>query len=293
MNIQDYISDGPGFNLFDPPALESRRAKLLALRALALDDPLTAGHQLELSLSVPPQNPDTRSRAVPRLPETVYETITTVLQLEHGIQTGVDLSSQVWTARLVKAPQTLVVLKIIQPSMLYLPDPEEPWMRRYASPKDVACGEAWAYDAMRAQQGVTIPYFFGVQTTVTPSQEPAWVLVLEYIPGLTFTELVKSGSIDDLKDFCRLGLDTMKAIVLAGMILPDLSASNFILTGKPSQRSVIVLDFSHMHPFAPDRDLGQAVLDEQCNFFGMFEDCGCGIGRKRLFQSTCGHRSQE
>ncbi|KAJ7748933.1 hypothetical protein B0H16DRAFT_1725323 [Mycena metata] len=107
------------------------------------------------------------------------------LQLDAMLQLGLDGLSEVWTAHPTRNPETCLGY-------------EDPWY--------LAHNEAWVYRYLSEKQGLSIPYFFGLHTITTPSQETAWVLVLEFIPGLTANELFNSRSIPNIQDFCILGI---------------------------------------------------------------------------------------
>ncbi|KAJ7509909.1 hypothetical protein B0H11DRAFT_1702755 [Mycena galericulata] len=161
---------------------------LSSLRELAISAPLEQGMQFTLDLQIPPQNPHPGARQVPRTCTTDRPHSTTVaLQLNAALQSGVDTFSQVWTAAVIGVPETYLVMKIIQPSLCFLPDPESNmhWREAYYNPLDLAHNEAWVYHTLAHRQGLSILYFFGVFDIVTPSREAAWALVLEFIPGPT------------------------------------------------------------------------------------------------------------
>lgn len=185
----------------------------MAARELALQAPLQTGLQLTLALEIPPQNLAQNARRLPGVPGAGP----TVVQLRDELQRGIDGFSQVWTAVCVDGPETCLVLKIIQPSICRgLP---EHHLDEYYEPWDLAHNEAWVYRHLPHHQGLLIPYFFGLSTVnelsghlfpgficfqiVTPCGEEAWVLVLEFIPGLTVSGFADSASIPNIRDFVR------------------------------------------------------------------------------------------
>lgn len=185
----------------------------MAARELALQAPLQTGLQFTLALEIPLQNPAPNARKLPGVPGTGP----TVVQLRDELQRGIDGFSQVWTAVCVDGPETCLVLKIIQPSICCgIPsDPTD----EYYEPWDLAHNEAWVYRHLPHYQGLLIPYFFGLSTVskssrflfpgficfqiVTPCEKEAWVLVLEFIPGLTVNGVADSASIPNIRDFVR------------------------------------------------------------------------------------------
>ncbi|KAJ7104130.1 hypothetical protein B0H15DRAFT_10865 [Mycena belliarum] len=199
----------------------------MAARELALEAPLQTGLQFTLALEIPLQNPAPNARKLPRVPSPGP----TVVQLRDELQRGIDGFSQVWTAACVDGPGTCLVLKIIQPSVCRV-IPSDP-TDEYYEPWDLAHNEAWVYRHLPYHQGLLIPYFFGLSTIVTPCGEEAWVLVLEFIPGLTANGIVDSASIPNIRDFCALGVDAVREFVRGGWTLRDIRPPNFILTGAP------------------------------------------------------------
>ncbi|KAJ7289321.1 hypothetical protein C8J57DRAFT_1277351 [Mycena rebaudengoi] len=166
-------------------------------RRIALKKPLETGLPFTLDLEVLPHNPDARSRPLAFIPRTDSDPGTgVVLRLHEVLQPGVSAFSQVWTANV-----------IIQPSLLRLPSD---WANEYYDPWDVAHNEAWAYQKLVRHQGLLIPYFFGVFEIVAPCGELAWVLVPEFVPGLTVNDVNESTSKADTHYFCALGVDACR-----------------------------------------------------------------------------------
>ncbi|KAJ7196569.1 hypothetical protein GGX14DRAFT_321267, partial [Mycena pura] len=175
------------FSPVDKDAIRVYHSKLMESRAAALKAPLKTGTQFSLDLDIPCQNPDPLSRRIPFLPSPTAPSgrPTVCLELSQGLQTELNGFSQVWTAHSRVTPNSTFVLKIIQPSMCYLPHPDDRWLGNYTDPWNLANEEAWAYQNLAQEQGLCIPYFFGIHEITTPSKESAWVLVLEFIPGIT------------------------------------------------------------------------------------------------------------
>ncbi|KAJ7027047.1 hypothetical protein C8F04DRAFT_100017 [Mycena alexandri] len=212
----------------------------MARRKLALQAPLYTGLEFTLALEPPRQNPN--ARKLPRVPSLSP----TALQLRDELQRGIDGFSQVWTAVCGDDPETCLVLKIIQPSICRgIPlDPTE----EYFEPWDLAHNEAWVYRHLAHYQGLLIPYFFGLSTIVTPCGEEAWVLVFEFIPGLTVNGVADSGSISDIREFCALGVRAVGDFVRGGWVLRDIRPPNFILTRAPGAWAVVIIDLFLCEP---------------------------------------------
>ncbi|KAJ7479456.1 hypothetical protein B0H11DRAFT_2027499 [Mycena galericulata] len=251
--------------------------KLMAARELATTKPLKAGLQFALRLTIPQQSEDSRSRPVPLIPGATESAVP--VQLVDGIQTDPDGFSQVWTARVLDS-DTVIVLKIIQPSMCRFPDYDN-----YTDPKELALDEESAYKALQKMQGVCVPYFFGLDTIFTPSGEGAWVLVLEYIPGETLDRVARSYGIASernsperaaallhakaaIHDSCKLGLALVEEMTRAGFLLSDVRGPNFILTGSPEKRAVVTIDFANLQC---RKNLNE--LRSVQNFFYQFTIC--------------------
>ncbi|KAJ7852897.1 hypothetical protein B0H14DRAFT_2580660 [Mycena olivaceomarginata] len=230
----------------DPPHRE-----LLEAQALVRRRPLQRGDEFDLELAVPSKNPDPFSRPVPFIPVAP----TTRFRLSDGLQTGVGHFSQIWTARIVATPETTLIFKIIQPSMCYC---DGDWKNR-VHPDDVAGNEAWTYAQLKEKQGLCIPYFLGLHQIVTPSQEHAWVLVLEHIPGPTLTEVTRSKSWDNIH---------RSEITSLGLFLHDIRGPNFIVTDG----QVVRIDFQPMTVIAPTYDLVHVTNMRQLEFFNVVLD---------------------
>ncbi|KAJ7349358.1 hypothetical protein DFH08DRAFT_959510 [Mycena albidolilacea] len=238
----------------------------MAARELALQTPLQTGLQFTLTLEIPLQNPAPNAHNLPRVPSLGP----TVVQLREELQQGIDGFSQVWTAVCVDGPGTCLVLKIIQPSICcgILSDPTD----EYYEPWDLAHNEAWVYQHLPHYQGLLIPYFFGLSTIVTPCKE-AWVLVLEFIPGLTVNGVADSASISNIRDSCALGVDAVREFVRGGWTLRDIRPPNFILTGSPGAWAVVIIDLFLSKPIKSTADRELIASNQVQDFFFKFVFC--------------------
>ncbi|KAJ7657510.1 hypothetical protein B0H17DRAFT_354651 [Mycena rosella] len=136
-------------------------------------------------------------------------------------------------------------MKIIQPSLCRVPPPNGDWFNDYYDPWHLAHNEAWVYQQLAQRQGLAIPYFFGLHSIITPSNEPAWVLVLEFIPGMTVNhQAAMSKVIPTIHDFCTLGVAAVRDFALGAWCLRDIRGPNFILTpaSGPGARCVVLID---------------------------------------------------
>ncbi|KAJ7279071.1 hypothetical protein C8J57DRAFT_153367 [Mycena rebaudengoi] len=268
----DYQAHGLGFDIFDETEVFNHWEELNAARALATKAPLRGGLQFTFNLTIPPHNSDPRSRPVPFIPATATlpRSSSVLVQLRDGLQTEPGNLSQVWTANILGAPDTPLVLKIIQPSMCHYPPPDESWWANYTNPQDLAGHEAWAYEALQEKKGLCVPYFFGLHTIITPSGESAWVLVLEYIPGVTLDTVQP---ISDIQNASISGLDTIREITWAGFMLEDIRAPNFILTGPLDARAVVAIDFSHLQRISTGIDPAKVSASDEMEFFSKFAIC--------------------
>ncbi|KAJ7155142.1 hypothetical protein C8R46DRAFT_1227096 [Mycena filopes] len=263
MAIIPYEARGLGFDVLDGAAVWACYTKLEEARELALKAPLHIGLQLSLDVAVPQRNPDPRSRPIPVGLRPGESTVS--FELVEGLQTDAGNFSQMWTARIINVPRTLLVLKIIQPSMSSYPPGDESWLGEYTHPEDLAGSEAWAYEAMKSKQGCIIPYFFGLRTIITPSGEAAWVLILEYIPGRTLEQLASPDSIPDIHKFCKLGLAAIHELTLVGVVPPDVRPPNFLFTGE----AVVIIDFAWMQPIRDPAQVGRIANSQQINLFSV------------------------
>ncbi|KAJ6452308.1 hypothetical protein C8R47DRAFT_1061657 [Mycena vitilis] len=232
-------------------------------RCLANENPLRSGNRFGLTLDMPRENLDPRSRHVPLLPIISSPGSTVTLQLHEVLQGGSDGFSQVWTARPLCVPGTILVMKMIQPSMCPCPHPDDDaWKYDYQDPFHLAHHEAWAYGSMAEKQGLLIPYFFGLHTIVTPSGESAWVLVLELITGQT---VGKVRLIPVIQDFCTLGISAMDEFSRSGWKLADIRCPNFILTSDGKQ--VVIIDLYGAELSSGEPKLFERVVADQLRTF--------------------------
>ncbi|KAJ6466340.1 hypothetical protein C8R45DRAFT_486273 [Mycena sanguinolenta] len=221
--------------------------KLAPLRFKALCSPLRAGLRFDLDLQVRTPSTLLGGRGVP----TIFplgsppSSSTVTLELDIALQSGLDgeSDSQVWTTKVVDVPNTRLVMKIIQPSLCFRPDPlDSYWFHAYDDPYDLAHNEAWAYQQLAHLQGQSIPYFFGVFEITTPSGENAWALVLEYVPGPTMQTIAKI-SPASVNYSCELGLKAIRDLALSGWTLGNIgSTSNYILNNSAENPVVVMID---------------------------------------------------
>ncbi|KAJ7758530.1 hypothetical protein DFH07DRAFT_1060394 [Mycena maculata] len=121
--------------------------------------------------------------------------------------------------------------------------------------------------------GLLIPYFFGLSTIVTPCEEEAWVLVLEFIPGLTVNGVADSASISNIRNFCALGVDAVREFVRGGWTLRDIRPPNFILTGTPGAWAVVIVDLFLSMPIKSTADRELRASNQARSFFYKFVFC--------------------
>ncbi|KAJ7510311.1 hypothetical protein B0H11DRAFT_1958457 [Mycena galericulata] len=229
---------GLPFHTSDSTAVRKYHAQLEAARHLAELTPLAAGQSYSFALTIPQSNLSPGARSIPDVPHSP----TVSLRLNQPLQVGAEMMSQVWTA-VVEETGTTLVLKIIQPSMCDYPEADRPWTE-YMLPQDLATSEAWAYEHIAHKQGCLAPYFFGLHTMITPSGEAAWVLVLEYIPGLTLAEHMDSPtkSFAETCELIKLSMDAEADFSSDGWQHLDIELRNIVVTGSPGARKVVFID---------------------------------------------------
>ncbi|KAK7026637.1 hypothetical protein R3P38DRAFT_2624502 [Favolaschia claudopus] len=250
------------FNRLDEEAVAAANEAQLAAREIALRTPLQSDLQFTLKLEIPAQNAAPNARKLPGISGSDSVTV----RLCEELQQGIDGFSQVWTAVCVE-DETQLVLKILQPSICR----GIPWDHRdeYFDPRDLAHNEAWVYQHLPHIQGTLIPYFFGLSTIVTPCGEEAWVLVLEYIPGLAGHKINDSTPVSDIREFCVLGASAVKEFILGGWSLREIRSPNFILTGHPGSRTVVIIDLALSEPLH-SCDLTEFTTSQMQDFFYSF-----------------------
>ncbi|KAJ6616318.1 hypothetical protein B0H10DRAFT_2219536 [Mycena sp. CBHHK59/15] len=256
-SIIPYKAPDYPFDFRDAADIARHREALQETRVLALRDKLTEGLRFTFDLKIPASNPDSQSRPLPSVPRNPHDSTTArvSLRLDRQLQPGLDMYSQVWTG-LLDSPHgpatndsdTCFVLKIIQASICMLPpgEDDEKWsLSPYQNPANLAHREAWVYENLTQRQGLSIPYFFGLHTIVTPSMEQAWVLIFEYINGQTLAEYqtAPGHSFEDTCDILKIALTAISDLVSCRFMHGDTGGTNFLICGLPGARSVVFIDF--------------------------------------------------
>ncbi|KAJ7110285.1 hypothetical protein C8R43DRAFT_1042524 [Mycena crocata] len=262
----------------DTHAVAKYRSKLDDNREKAIKNPLASGQEHSLTPTLPTPSSDLRPRrALPIHGVDPCAPVTVCLRLVEALQTGVDKFSQVWTARVIPtfgstAPEAMVVLKIVQPSMCKYPTGDESWIYDYNEVlEDLAEHEAWSYHNLAEQQGSCVPYFFGKHEITTPNGELAWVLVFEHIPGPTLSEVAKVKNLGDaqLKEICEMAVSSAEEFASSGLVLADVRGPNIILTGPPgTQRAVLIDHYGVVPGKTAIRDSVESILEAVCESLG-------------------------
>ncbi|KAJ6512510.1 hypothetical protein C8R45DRAFT_1087672 [Mycena sanguinolenta] len=171
------------------------------------------------------------------------------LRLVDALQPGINMRSQVWTAVPVDAPDTKLILKIIQPSMCFALNSTQIGRSPTKTPG------IW----LTEKRGFTkISRTSKASPITTPCQEPAWVLVLEYIPGSTDEEIIKCKSVPVIKNLVSpswrrlfiliswheaiLGMGAVDRLARNEWALTDIRLRNIILTGPLDAPSAVIID---------------------------------------------------
>lgn len=158
----------------DPKGLSDHSDAMQRARRAALKDPFTENFVFSLNCGSP--EPHSEDAEFQYRPHPAFISATTGFdnvinaQLVKALQTGVDFLSQVWLAEVCEAGTTghknTVVVKIVQPSMLWFPpshfNTDRIGLSRYRIPADIVAREERAYNSLTHLQGSGIPYFFGL-----------------------------------------------------------------------------------------------------------------------------------
>ncbi|KAJ6526423.1 hypothetical protein B0H19DRAFT_1275777 [Mycena capillaripes] len=203
--ISTFLWHGAPINLGDYREIRPFHAKLDLNRLAARSRGLVTGLHFALNFTIPAANTSPNAPHLPVLPHI-----------------RVDLPSQVWTA-VAEFPRADGMLQTTT------------FVRKIS--------EAWVYDHITDKQGLSIPYFFGLHEITTPSNESAWALVLEHIPGetlLTYLKLCSPGVI--LIDTSTSSIDTLTDFMSDGWIHPDLRPNSTIVAGSLGTRAVVLID---------------------------------------------------
>ncbi|KAK0185336.1 hypothetical protein F5146DRAFT_1228247 [Armillaria mellea] len=191
---QPYDPDfGWDYDIDDPTALREACRELRRLRKVAM---LGCSQQVWLSFTVafPHVFQESGIANARKLPLFATSSGTYNVVVTSVIQTFSDhrtFWSQVCVAevRLGEEVKGKVVLKILQPSLLPIPQPkaEEPF-DHCISPKHLPRMEDLVYGKLESLQGTVIPYYFGLKKLTMPNGEVAGVLFMEYIDGVTVAQ---------------------------------------------------------------------------------------------------------
>lgn len=153
------------FDLNDELSILAYAKKLHALRDAALKTPLRTGHHFNVCLD---RHHIERERPLLSFSRK-YDPCKLVLRVP--VQTEADHWSQVWIASVQgharcdlpsagDLAQERVVVKIIQPSMLCIPEPHR--SRYYLPPRQAAVNEDLIYRQLTSLQGTAVPYYYGM-----------------------------------------------------------------------------------------------------------------------------------
>ncbi|KAK0467079.1 uncharacterized protein EV420DRAFT_1636110 [Desarmillaria tabescens] len=242
-------------------ALKAYYELLVERRRAAAENPLRIGWTFVVEL--PPHPAATNDRCRP-LPPYVHNGGTFKLILAeapHPFQHDKQYS-QVWVADvhtlgLCKRKLGRVIMKIIQPSFIRLPDPD--WcleVQDYVRPWTLWRTEDEAYKELKPLERSTVPYYFGKQRVTMPAGEDAEVLFMEYVEGKTLQQWKKGRPAhekpEDLGDANEIYMKETKQMykkVLLGVHAfnklgvghRDIRSSNIIIT--PSGEPVFI-DFA-------------------------------------------------
>ncbi|KAJ6580696.1 hypothetical protein B0H19DRAFT_1228302 [Mycena capillaripes] len=233
----------PGVHLRDTVAIEKYHSQLEVARRRAERNPIAWGQSMAV-VFVSPHHPPAESP--PQFTESPFRP-TFAQNLSPTQQTPADRRREdvAGLDRRGGKTGTTLVLKIIQPSMCPYPKADRCWSG-YMKPADLAHREAWGYERLAHKQGHLVPYFFGLDTITTPSGERAWVLVLEYIPGITFAALLESPSksFSDTCDLMKLSINVATEFASDGWLHMDLNPRNILVTGIPRVRGIVFIDLT-------------------------------------------------
>ncbi|KAI0056454.1 hypothetical protein BV25DRAFT_1832228 [Artomyces pyxidatus] len=272
MDFEQILALPYNFDRDDEDSLAEHEDKLLTLRRKARERPLHPGVCFIVQLD----QHDTPGHVYPPgarpLPSFAREPASRRLVLDTPLQTGMRYSSQVWIARVEssdnveEADTARVVLKFIQPSMFYIPSTDDviaEWRVMYTPPKILALREDYLYQEVKAIQGSAVPYYFGIHEVIMPNGEAAYMLVTEYIEGITLhgwkcsqahcddhghsllDPESHSAMLPGLQSSVVLALRSVKQLHDLDVQHGDLSPQNMILhPSGPSPSQVVLIDFA-------------------------------------------------
>ncbi|KAK0449032.1 uncharacterized protein EV420DRAFT_788263 [Desarmillaria tabescens] len=249
-------------DLVDQDTLRTYYEELVERREKAFRNPLREGCSFPIDFDPHPPGSGDSPRPLPLFAVNggSYRVILTyaIVPYRHDKQL-----SQIWIADVISPEdptQSLgkVVLKIVQPSLLPLPDIEYHYeIYDYLRPWVVSTSEEKAYGELKSLEGTTIPYFYGLYPVMMPNGEDSDVLVMEYIEGKSLKDWLSERKhakpedlgdreaeyVEDTKRIFKKAIAGIHSINKLGVAYCQLDETNIILTPDPSGTPVFI-DFA-------------------------------------------------
>jgi len=196
----------------------------------------------------------------PCIEDLLQRTTPLTLKLVDPIQTGMNLSSQVW---LCTYNDQRVVLKLYQESRRYSDD--KPQRGRRPAAEDIE-SESTAYKHLTHLQGFSLPYSYGFYNFTLPKGEKTVGTVMEYIPGLSlrnFAVTLKENPIE-LERLWFSALSSLHHLLENGLQHRDVRLDNIIVCVSPDGNlNSVVIDFGCSSIFEgnPTKDHYRTIND--------------------------------
>ncbi|KAK0447878.1 uncharacterized protein EV420DRAFT_863544 [Desarmillaria tabescens] len=183
-------------DLRDTDSLRKYYEILVARRKAAALDLLRRGWTCVVELASHPAPEDGHYRPLPPYAHNggIYNLILVdaPLPFQHDNQYSQVWIADVHTLSVCKKKLGKVIMKIIQPSLIPLPDLD--WSLEvydYVRPWALWGTEDEAYQELESLQGKTVPYYFGKHKITMPGGEDAQVLIMEYVQGKTLDQWIE------------------------------------------------------------------------------------------------------
>ncbi|THH15572.1 hypothetical protein EW146_g4928 [Bondarzewia mesenterica] len=286
MKYRDILTLPHDFDVTDEASIRAHHDKLQSLRNAALQNPLERGHRFVVRLHRPPS--DGLRPGIRRLPSFALSSDPCILVLKTRLQTDVDHWFQVWIAH-ISSPDAgefqdleRVVVKFSQPSMWPIPDPKDIWWKYdYESHRVAALKEDFFYGMLGPIQGAAVPYNYGIHEVVMPNGENAYMLVTEYVDGITAAQWRQSIAHNNydgssslnpaeqaammplLQNLLAMILESIDAIHNLNVLHGDICSENIIIhPSAASPTQIVFINFSHGNiSFTPQDAAHEGEID--------------------------------
>ncbi|KAK7047705.1 hypothetical protein VNI00_006476 [Paramarasmius palmivorus] len=202
-------------------------------------DRLSTGRMFSLVLQSPRKAPQNKYlRELPSLPYNTFADYT----INSSLQVGGDFDTQVWLGKANDYRNTPLVFKFFIPSLM---DPsllQDTFAGLDRTVEDIVHCQEEVFHILWDLQGTAIPWFFGTHEVIV-SGEPAYLLVMEYIPQ-SFDSIPLGFQFRDKDRYIKLFKSATKALDIAHsrqLYHHDIHSSNL----RHDNAQVVLIDWKN------------------------------------------------